>query len=70
MDDGKDRSHGEHRDRGGDRQIKEGAIRPIDNPKSPPPLKVEVSPPGPSGDSPSGDAGGGSGEGGSGGEER
>ena len=66
MENGEDKSHGGHRE-GGDRQIKEGAIRPVDHPKPPPPPKVEVSPPGPSGESGSGDAGGGSGVGG---EER
>jgi len=68
MDNGENKNHGGNSGREGDRQVKEGAIRPVSNPKGPPPSKVEVSPASPSGDgsgsggsgdSPAGDSGGG-----------
>lgn len=63
MDDDHRKGDNPNRGREGDRQIKEGAIRPVDNPKGPPPSKVEVSPADPgsdadSSDSSSGDSGG------------
>lgn len=65
MSNDENKEHGGNRGREGDRQVKEGAIRPVTNPKGPPPSKVEVSPASPSGDgsgsgdSPAGGSGGG-----------
>lgn len=53
----KNKGQGARQGRDEGRQIKEGAIRPVDNPKQPPPTTIEVEPSGgnePAGSSPEG----------------